>query len=337
MKHTKRFRQFILGAVLPVLLLSSCTDNVPEDSGISVEPDYSSTSMWYRPGSENKDVDVFYVTPTCVWDWKDESGEVCHYMNVCDSIQRGAVDGSNYLAYRLFEKSCNFYSPYYRQITMDCWFLPETKIDSLYAFAHQDIVKAYHYYIEHFNQGRPFILAGHSQGAKAVVELLKHSVSDQEYERMVAAYVFGFEISSEEISKYPKLKPAKGEEDSRCVICYNSVSRLEAVSSLFSDNAACINPVNWTTDGTYAPASENPGSVFFDAQGNSDTLFCTVGVRQDLSSQTLIIDGLNDETFFIPEIEKLFPKGNYHVQELNLYYLSIQKNVEKRIHKTKTF
>ena len=334
----KRFSHLMLIQIPVLLLVSSllsCTepDHSKEDLFITEAPDYAVSNMWYRsPKGEDlseKEVDVFYVTPTCIWDWKDESGQVYHYMNVSDSLQRAAVDGSNYLAYRLFEKSCNFYSPYYRQISMECWFKSREGIERLYEKAQCDVVAAYHYYMEHFNQGRPFILAGHSQGAKAVVELLKLTVSDSEYDRMVAAYVFGFEIGAEELQSYPKLRPATGADDTGCVICYNSVSRPEAASSLFSRNAVCINPVNWTTDGAYAPASENPGSVFFDAQGNADTLFQTVGVRQE--KHTLIVDGLDDEIFFIPEIGKLFPKGNYHVQEINLYFLSLQQNIAKRI------
>ncbi|MEG0500115.1 MAG: DUF3089 domain-containing protein, partial [Rikenellaceae bacterium] len=47
--------------------------------------------------------------------------------------------------------------------------------------------------------------------------------------------------------------------------------------------------------------------------------------------QALLIDGLDDEHYFIPSIAKLFPKGNYHVQEINLYFLNLQKNIEQRI------
>ena len=31
-------------------------------------------------------------------------------------------------------------------------------------------------------------------------------------------------------------------------------------------------------------------------------------------------------------IQSLFPKGNYHVQEINLYFLNLQQNLERRIH-----
>lgn len=214
---------------------------------------------------------------------------------------------------------------------MQSWFEDEAEINRRYAAAHQDVVRAFRYYMDHYNQGRPFLLAGHSQGGKAVIELLKHTLTPAEHQQMVAAYVFGFPITEEEISQFPLLIPARGAEDYGVTIAYNSISRPEAVSALFRHNEACINPLNWATDTTYAPASSNPGSVFFDAEGKSDTLRQAVGARLDTALHSLIIDGLSDDDYFIPSIASLFPKGNYHVQELNLYFLSIQQNLRRRI------
>ena len=46
---------------------------------------------------------------------------------------------------------------------------------------------------------------------------------------------------------------------------------------------------------------------------------------------TLLIDGLKDEDYFIPSISSLFPLGNYHVQEINLYFLNLQENIRQRL------
>ena len=115
------------------------------------------------------------------------------------------------------------------------------------------------------------------------------------------------------------------------MICYNSVSAPEAVSPLFRDNVICINPLNWHTDTTYAPAGQHIGAVFFDAEGRADTLSHRIGVRIDETTHTLIVDGLDEEDYYIPGISNLFPKGNYHVQELNLYFLNVQQNIPQRI------
>lgn len=84
------------------------------------------------------------------------------------------------------------------------------------------------------------------------------------------------------------------------------------------------------TDGTYAPASLNKGSVFFHSDGHSDTLFNTVGARLLPEMNVVQVDGLDDGDYYIPSIGKIFPKGNYHVQEINLYFLNLQENIAER-------
>lgn len=75
-------------------------------------------------------------------------------------------------------------------------------MEKRYANARKDVVSAFRYYMENDNQGRPFILAGHSQGAKAIVELIKHTLTAEQLDRMVAAYAFGFSISTDKLKKY---------------------------------------------------------------------------------------------------------------------------------------
>lgn len=318
--------------ILTVLAAAGCCPKEKNAGLLPQEPDYGKENMWYRTEgmSTDKEVDVFFVTPTCVWSWQDSTGNTIYYMDTENPGQRAATDVSTRLGYELFRKSCNFFSPYYRQITMECWFGSEEEIERKYAVAHNDILKAFRYYMDNLNGGRPFFLAGHSQGAKAIIRLIEESLTEEQYSRLIAGYAFGFGISREELEKYPHLKPAEGSGDCGVTVCYNSVSAPEAISPAFKDNAVCINPVNWMTDGTYAPASLNEGSVFFHSDGHSDTLFNTVGARLLPEMNVVQVDGLDDEDYYIPSIGKIFPKGNYHVQEINLYFLNLQENIAER-------
>lgn len=320
-------------AILILLCLWSGCTKCSEEKPLAL--DYGCDKMWFADSTNaTAEVDVFYITPTCIWDWKASDGTVQHYMNIDNSEQRAAVDESNRLAAALFTKSCRFYSPYYRQITMNSWMQSPGEIEKRYAVAHKDVVTAFNYYMEHLNAGRPFILAGHSQGAKAVLELLKHTVSEKQSARLVAAYMFGFEVKQSDLDNHKLLKPAKDSLDCGVVVCYNSVSTSAAISPLMQNNVVCINPINWRTDNTYATPKENLGSVFFNENGVSDTIFHKVGAKVNPAIHTVIIDGLSDDDYYIPSIGQIFPKGNYHVQEINLYFLNLQKNIEQRI---KTF
>ena len=72
---------------------------------------------------------------------------------------------------------------------------------------------AFHYYMDHDNQGKPFILAGHSQGAKAVIELLKREMTPDISRKLIATYAIGYTVTSEELANYPTLRPAQDSID----------------------------------------------------------------------------------------------------------------------------
>lgn len=331
MRKSRTKKNLLALSVACLLGVAGC-ENSDKRIALPDEPDYTLAETWYdNPlAQEKKSVDVFYITPTCIWDWTGQDGTTYHHMDVTDSSQRAAVDASAALAANLFSPHCNFYCPYYRQITMESWMTDPEETERRYAAAYDDIEKAFDYYMIHLNEGRPFMLAGHSQGAKTVVELLKHKLSQEQQGRMVAAYVFGFPILGEELEQYPALRTARDSVDTGVIISFNSVAFPAAASPLFAGNTVCINPLNWSTDTAYAPASRNLGSVFFNGE-TSDTLRQQAGARIDLAIHSLIVDGLNPEDYYIPSISTLFPKGNYHVQEINLYFLNVQKNIGQRI------
>ncbi len=68
-----------------------------------------------------------------------------------------------------------------------------------------DVYAALDYYFKHYNQGRPFILAGHSQGSMMLkIALTDYFKEHTDYlERMVAAYVIGFSITTDDLEANP--------------------------------------------------------------------------------------------------------------------------------------
>lgn len=121
---------------------------------LTAEPNYSLGTMWFdAPVDTSAQVDVFYIAPTCIWDWKDQDGKTYYHMDVDNPKQRGRVDGSIRLAHALFGKYCRFYSPYYRQVTMQSWTVAPEETERRYAVAHEDVVRAFDYYMTHCNAG----------------------------------------------------------------------------------------------------------------------------------------------------------------------------------------
>jgi hypothetical protein len=207
----------------------------------------------------------------------------------------------------------NFYSPFYRHMTLDSWAtLNNDTIARRYnSISLVDVQSAFDHFIAHFNNGRPFILAGFSQGAKSVVELMKTMPEDLR-ERMVAAYVLGYKVTPNDTAIAPWIVPAKDSLDTGVTICYNSVSDIKYVKPIICDsNIMCINPVNWSTDSTPA------------------ILHDTITVTLDPEYKVLVLEGFDGS--FLPNILNMLNVGDYHGIEPWIYSDCLRKNFKQRI------
>ena len=207
----------------------------------------------------------------------------------------------------------HFYSPYYRHITLNTWAtLNENIINQRFhdvAFA--DIRNAFNHFATHFNNGRPFILAGFSQGGKAVVELIK-VMPEEMRERMVAAYVLGYKVTPDDVKQAPWLVAAKDSTDTGVVICYNSVSDVKHIKPVISAPCAmCINPVNWRTDATPA------------------ILHDSITVTLSPEHNVLVLDGYDGS--HLTNILDFLNVGDYHSIEPWEYSECLHKNIKQRI------
>ena len=176
----------------------------------------------------------------------------------------------------------------------------------------QDVDRAFNYYMQHFNNGKKFVLAGYSQGAKAVVELVKR-LDRQAVSKMKAAYVIGYRITDEDL-KNANVKIAEGETDKGVIISYNSVkTAADAWDAVSRGTRACINPVNWKTDATPAQLSSS------------------ITVTADTTNKLLLVNGYDGGGMEIPTLKGVITSGNYHLSELTLYKECLKKNVRTRI------
>lgn len=322
-----RIRTCLFPAAVLLLLAAACGRNRPAAAGL----DYTDARLWHLEGEAAPDnADIFYIMPTCIWDWTDSAGQPQHWMDPYDPQQRSTWTQPMKLARDVFGCGQRFFSPYYRQISMDSWLAGDAVIRERLPLAMADVRNAFRHYLRTWNDGRPFILAGHSQGAGAVLELLAELDGDTA-ERLIAAYVAGYEITEADLRRIPVLKPARDSIDLGVTVCFNSAAAPEAASPLFADNCVSINPMNWRTDGRPSTTEENRGSVFFAADGSLLLETREITARLDRPGGLLLVDGLNPEDWYIPQIGSLFPCGNYHVQELNLYFRNLQHNVARRI------
>lgn len=295
--------------LLVILLFGTSTQAQSQNANLQ----YSDPHLWYHDTNKagDKSFDVFYLLPTCVWDRVDTTnGDTLHFANPKLAEDRVAMRPSFELAEQIFGEGANFYSPYYRQVALQSW-CSDSLVEARFPHSFVDVKQAFEYYMANMNNHRPFVLAGFSQGAKCVVELLKTLTADQ-YQRLVTAYIIGYRVTASDTLNYKQIKPATGERDTGVAICYNSVATTDAVSAVLSPSVACINPVNWTTSSVQASLND------------------TVTIHVDKQHNVLVVNGFNPNTYYIQSLDFLFKKGNYHLQELSFYRKQLSENVKVR-------
>ena len=275
-------------------------------------PDYSDSTQWFicERGGE---ADLFYVISTETGDHM-MGDDTCHLADTYLDEQRQQMLKEMVAVDSFYSGKLNYFSPFYRQVSIHSWTTPEKAFVRL-EVALSDVKKSWQYYLEHFNQGRPFILAGFSQGACSILELVK-SMPDSICQRMVAAYFIGYKLTQEEIDANPNIRLAEGATDTGVTISFNSVRSPECVLYISEGTAACINPVNWRTDSVSTPF------INYGRRRND-----TLSVRCHPESKHLIVDGWKRETV-MPLIGR---PGNYHHMELKFYYPYIRQNMADRV------
>ena len=296
--------------------------------------DYSNPSHWLSlPGHPSKPVDVFYVYPT-VWAKVDPAEP-----NYCPidhpGMHQGAASSFSSQA-TAFETAGNIYAPYYRQADgASTLSLAEgQRWEAVRKVPAADVTAAFDYYLRHYNNGRPYIIAGHSQGANVMMFLLSEYMATHPdvYARMIAAYVIGYPVTAEFMVANKHLKFAEGPDDTGVIISYNTQSPnvVPGTNIVVANNVGIvINPINWKRDETPAPASENLGSYMPDStMTHYEKVLDFADARIDPVHGVLICSSVNESS--INAISGGIGLGVYHIFDINFYYYNLRENAERR-------
>lgn len=298
-------------------------------------PDYSKLEYWaahpqkYDPSDnvpkrlqkEKRDslADVFFIYPTSYTDMKMPDG---WNANIDDEELNKKTDNTSILYQAsIFNKYCRVYSPRYRQANLAAFFSDnqkkaETALDTAYA----DVRSAFLFYLKNYNQGRPIIIASHSQGTLHAGRLLKEFFEKGELkEKLVAAYLIGLPVFK---NYFNKLSPCHDSTETGCFVSWRTFEEgyTSPVVSKEIQNAWVTNPLTWTMDTVMAPEELNKGGVL----RNFDKVIPNL-VHAQVHGNVLWV---NKPKFF----GSIFLKTkNYHIADYNLFYDNIRQNVGVRI------
>lgn len=290
---------------------------------------YENSDNWvYLETAETAAADVFFICPT-VYGGTDDS----YNMSLEDTASKEAFAGATNMEKGIYDEDARFFAPYYRQAGLNVYELPPEEREAYLSLAYEDIKEAFTYYLEHYNQGRPIVLAGFSQGADMSIRLLKDCFAREEVnDLLVACYAIGWRITEEELEEYPHLRFAAGETDTGVIISFNSEAESVTDSLMIpaGTRTLAINPLNWKTDSTPASREENAGACFTDYSGSIVTeIPHLTGAYIDPQRGALKVPDVSPQEY--PPVLSIFSDGIYHLYDYQFFYRNLQENVGVRI------
>ncbi|HTQ63586.1 MAG TPA: DUF3089 domain-containing protein [Puia sp.] len=262
-------------------------------------------------------VDVFFLHPTTYGSGKDTAWNA----DINDALINAKTDYSTILYQASAFNECRVFAPRYRQAHVRAYFTTDTeKAISAFDLAYQDIKSAFQYYLDHYNHGRPIIIASHSQGSTHAIRLLKEFFENKPLKsKLVVAYIVGMVIPK---NYYTSLSPCKDSAQTGCIVGWRTFKKGYEPKFIKEEkgNSYVTNPLTWITSDEYAPKTLNRGGIL----KKFNELVPNVADAQ-----------IHDDVIWInkPHFPGsfLFRSKNYHIGDINLFYVNIRDNVRTRI------
>ncbi|MBK6950196.1 MAG: DUF3089 domain-containing protein [Haliscomenobacter sp.] len=305
-----------------------------EEGSGPAPPDYSNPSSWaalpgrsdeadlFPEGSPenqaNAPADVFFIHPTT---YVKKNRDIQWNASLDDEKLNRKTDEST-IRYQasVFNLAGRVYAPRYRQAHYQAY-LSRQREDAAKAFAlaYDDVRQAFEYYLQHHNQGRPILIAAHSQGAQHGRRLLKDYVDGKPLQsKLVAAYLAGMPVSR---VLYQTLPPCITPEQTGC-FCTWRTYRKGYSSRYYQQDSSIVstNPLNWRIDTVYAPKNLHQGAILRS--------FIRVHPQTNDAQNRQGLLWVSKPKF--PGSFLIFRK-NYHIADYNLFYMNVRENALLRV------
>lgn len=306
--------------------------NSAEPGGISAAPDYSNFHSWAshpfkhdfgdsipeplrKNYSYDSTIDVFFIHPTTYLRKEDNQ------MNgdVNNEILNRRTDNRTILNQASAFNEFRLFAPRYRQANYSAYLSLLGGFQQVFDTAYADVKKAFQYYLTHWNRGRPFFIASHSQGSQHAVRLIKELIEGTELEKkLVAAYLIGMPPIKTTKLKIPVCKDST---QTGCYIAWNTFTEdfRQQFSFLGRAELETVNPLTWKTTESVGTTVMHKGAVVDDFNSVKPHVLST-----QIKSDKLVITADSDSIDIPDRIE------NLHVLDINLFYVDIRNNLRTR-------
>lgn len=315
-------------SILALLVFGQIFSQLPafDSQAPSAAPDYARPDMWaalpFRKDAADeiprhetwvddslKEVDVFYIHPTIY-----AKGETWN----ADLADQKLNDKVDRLPVRFqaspFNRTGRVYAPRYRQAILQVFHQPSADGDKALDLAYGDVKKAFEYYLEHDNKGRPFIIASHSQGSLHARRLLSEFIDGKPLaKQFVAGYIVGFSVNE---SRYKAITLCRDSTQTGCYVSWLSYRWGYRPKGNFYKDAMVVNPLTWTTTTAKIHRKQGVGGILLNPR------------REFKHANTVQVEG---EYIWVKTRIPFFPfLKTMHVIDYNLFWYDIRQNVQER-------
>ena len=297
-----------------------------------VKPNYSDKDSWavlpenipdeisiFNIDENKKEADVFYIYPTLI----DSKNQREWNSDIWDEDIRNDVINRpvKYQASAWLDAG-NLYVPYYRQAHIRV-FNDKFRVDGDKALnlAYNDIKEAFTYYLENFNNDKPFIIASHSQGTVHAKRLIAEFIDGKELQKkLIAAYLVGIKVFEDE---FKNIKPMNSANETGGFVTWNTFKfnkypRKDNYENWFKGGVT-TNPITWD-DSKETKKDLHKGLLYRDLKIFSQNI--------DIK----LIDGIVWSTVpNVPGKILLQTVRSYHFADINLFWVDIRENAKLRV------
>jgi len=297
-----------------------------------VKPNYSDKDSWavlpenipdeisiFNIDENKKEADVFYIYPTLI-DSKNQREWNSDIWN--EDIRNDVINRPVKYQASAWLDAGNLYVPYYRQAHIRV-FNDKFRVDGDKALnlAYNDIKEAFTYYLENFNNDKPFIIASHSQGTVHAKRLIAEFIDGKELQKkLIAAYLVGIKVFKDE---FKNIKPMNSANETGGFVTWNTFKfnkypRKDNYENWFKGGVT-TNPITWD-DSKETKKDLHKGLLYRDLKIFSQNI--------DIK----LIDGIVWSTVpNVPGKILLQTVRSYHFADINLFWVDIKENAKLRV------
>jgi hypothetical protein len=295
-------------------------------------PDYSSLDYWaahpwkkdpsdslskpLKKELRDSIADVFFIHPTTYTETKKEWNA-----DINDAALAAKTDYTSILYQAsVFNQHCRVFAPRYRQAHLSAFFVNNNETKAAFDTAYADLKTAFEFYLMHYNHNRPIIIAGHSQGALMCIRLLKEFFDGKPLQqKLIAAYIVGWPVPQNSFDALPVCtEPLQ----TGCFCSWRTLKKNYIPEYMKNETIVSYvtNPLSWDTTSAYVSRDHNKGSIL---RSYNDIVLHTTDAQ--------VHNGVlwANKPKFPGSV--FFRTRNYHIGDMNLYYMNLRENIEQRI------